>query len=153
MNPVHLLMEVPLLRVGQPMGEAVPIIVDAEIPALPIVADDGTYHGLFGEREFMTALFPGYLGQLRHAGFVPHSLDAAVKRRLNCLAEPVEVHANHDRIEIEPGYSDANLAEVFLHHRVLVAPVVDEQRRVLGVVTRSAFFAGLVERLPPAPEA
>ena len=32
--------------------------------------------GIFGEREFITALFPGYVGSLRHAASVPKSIDA-----------------------------------------------------------------------------
>ena len=41
---------------------------------------------------------------------------------------------------------DESVAEVFLHHRVLIVPVT-EGGRVVGVVTRSAFFRALAERV------
>jgi hypothetical protein len=34
-------------------------VIDAELPALPAIEEDGRFAGLFGEREFMAALFPG----------------------------------------------------------------------------------------------
>jgi len=50
--------------------------------------------------------------------------------------------------EIREGHSDAQLAETFLHHRVLIAPVLDAHRQVTDIVTRSA-FAALAERVDP----
>ena len=43
-------------------------------------------------------------------------------------------------------YSDVQVAEIFLHHRVLMIPVV-EDGRVVGVITRSDFFERLADRL------
>ena len=142
----RLLREAPLLRTTQPVAEAVRAVLDAGLPALPVVDDDGSYAGIFGEREFMGAFFPGYLGELHGAGFVPHTLDEAIERRAGALAEPVERHLNRERIALGEDYSDAGLAERFLHHRVLIVPVLDRARRVAGVVTRGDFFRALVER-------
>jgi CBS-domain-containing membrane protein len=49
-------------------------------------------------------------------------------------------HMNTERIEVATEFSDAQIAQTFLHHRVLIVPVVDAERRVLGVMTRSDFF-------------
>ena len=46
---------------------------------------------------------------------------------------------------VEDDYSDTQLAELFLHHRVLVIPVATEGR-VHAVVTRHDFFQTLVGR-------
>jgi CBS domain-containing protein len=146
----HLLREVPLLRATQLVGEAVRAVVDSGLPALPVVGEDGAYAGIFGEREFMGAFFPGYFGELHGAGFVPRTLDEAIERRAACLAEPVERHLNSEHIALGEDYSDAGLAERFLHHRVLIVPVLDGRRRVTGVVTRSEFFRALVERAAAA---
>jgi CBS domain-containing protein len=55
--------EVPLLRDDERLREAVSQIIEADMPALPVVDGDGRLVGIFGEREFIGALFPGYLGQ------------------------------------------------------------------------------------------
>ena len=41
---------------------------------------------------------------------------------------------NTEHIDVGADFSDAQVAEIFLHHRVLIVPVVDE-RRVVGVIT------------------
>jgi CBS domain-containing protein len=143
--------EASLLTAEEPTGDAVRKVIDSGLPALPVV-DGGKLVGIFGEREFITALFPGYLKELNYAGFVPHSLDRALEKRQSCRAEPVSQHMNTEHVEVEGDYSDAQLAENFLHHRVLIVPVVTEGR-VTGVITRADFFRVLAERFLEKGEA
>jgi CBS domain-containing protein len=143
--------ESPVLDAAEEIGSAVRKVVDSGLPALPVVDRDKLV-GIFGEREFITALFPGYLKELSYAGFVPGSLDKALEKRQSCRYEPVSQHMNAEHVEVGDGYSDAQLAENFLHHRVLIIPVVSGGR-VSGVVTRSDFFVALAERFLDKPEA
>ena len=53
---------------------------------------------------------------------------------------------NTEHIDVGTDFSDAQVAEIFLHHRVLLVPVVDD-RRVIGVITRNDFFRALAERV------
>ena len=140
--------EVPLLRSDQDLGSAAQAVVQAGLPALPVVDDRGRYVGILGEREFIGAFFPGYLGELRYVAFVPHTLDEALDQRSECGGDPVSRHMNTEHIDARPHCSDAQLAETFLHHRVLIVPIVD-RREVRGVVTRWDFFRALAERLRP----
>lgn len=135
----------PLLEVDHPVGDALEVMLGAELPALPVVERDGKFFGIFGEREFISALFPGYLGSLRSAAFVPHSIDDVIDRRLECGQDPVARHANTEQIAVGPDYSDAQLAETFLHHRVLIIPVLEDEQ-VSAVITRSDFFRALAGR-------
>ncbi len=139
------LKEVPTLEVGQPVTDALETMLAAEVPALPVVRADATFFGIFGEREFINAVFPGYFGQLRSAAFVPHAIDDVIDRRLGCGREPVSKFANTEHVDVGPDYSDAQLAETFLHHRVLIIPVIKD-RRVAGIVTRTDFFQALAKR-------
>jgi CBS-domain-containing membrane protein len=138
--------DVPLLRTDEPVREAVAKVVGAELPALPVIDARERYAGIFGEREFITAIFPGYLKSLGYAGFVPKSAEDALEKRRGCSAEPVAKHMNDEHIDVAPEFSDLQLAEIFIHHRVLVIPVVDAGR-VCGLVTRTDFFRALAERL------
>ncbi len=142
-----LVREVPTLRSEQEVGDAVLEIVGSGLPALPVVDDAGRLYGVFGERELIGALFPGYFQQLRSARFVPHSIDEVIEQRLECRRDPVGRYANVEPIAAGTDWSDAQLAETFLHHRALIVPILDEDDRVRGVVTRSDFFKALAERL------
>ena len=137
--------EVPLLREDMTVEEAVGVILDSGLPALPVVDRDAAFAGIFGEREFMAALFPGYVRELRFAGFVSKSLDEALEKRAACRREAVGRHMNTEHVDVPADASDVQVAETFLHHRVLIVPV-RQGGRVVGVITRSDFFAGLAAR-------
>ena len=135
----------PLLHTGDRVEAAVRQVLDAQLPALPVVDAGERFAGIFGEREFMEALFPGYLKQLKGAAFLTRSLDEALEKREGCRVEAVERYMNTEHVEVDGDFSDAQVAEVFLHHRVLVIPVVSGGR-VEGLITRRDFFRALAER-------
>jgi CBS domain-containing protein len=135
----------PLLHVEEPVGAAVEKLLDTDLPALPVVGEDQRYAGIFGEREFVGAIFPGYLDELKHAGFLRRSLDEALAKRETCRHEPVGQHMNTEHIDVSPDFSDSEVAEIFLHHRVLIVPIVDDGR-VMGLITRHGFFRAVAER-------
>lgn len=142
--------EVPALREDERLADALARIVEVDVPALPVVDSEGRLLGIFGEREFIGALFPGYLKTLGYAGFVRRSLDEALEKRATCGDEPVAKHMNTDHIDVTEEFSDTELAEIFLHHRVLIIPIVDGGR-VSGIVTREDFTRELAQRLPAPP--
>ncbi len=143
--------EVDPLDADEPIGSAAPKVVEAELPGLPAVERDGTFAGIFGEREFMAALFPGYVGELASAAMISRSIDETIERRLDCRQEPIRRYLTTDHVVVHDDYSDTQLAEIFLHHRVLVIPIATEGR-VHAVVTRGDFFRALVERLESSAE-
>jgi len=142
--------EVPSLHDDERLADAVAKLLEIDVPALPVVDARSRLLGIFGEREFIGALFPGYLKTLGYAGFVPRSLDVALEKRATCIDEPVGKHMNTEHIDVGEDFSDTQLAEIFLHHRVLIIPIVDAGR-VTGIVTREDFSRALAERLTPPP--
>lgn len=131
--------EVPLLLETAPVRSAVEQLLATGQAGLPVVDDRQRYAGVFGEREFMTALFPGYLKEISYAGFVPRALEEVFEKRRQCAEESIGDHMLTEHVDVGPDFSDLQVAETFLHHRVLIVPVVDEGR-VLGIITRSDFF-------------
>ncbi len=138
--------DAPLLYADDPLADATPILLESGLPALAVVDRDERLVGIFGEREFMTAAFPGYLKELKFAGFVSHSLDDALERNEACRQDPVSKHMNTEHIDVGADYSDLQIAETFIHHRVLILPVIDHGI-VKGIITRSDFFAIAAKRL------
>jgi CBS domain-containing protein len=141
-----ILRDAPLLYADDAIADATPILLESGLPALAVVDRDERFVGIFGEREFMTAAFPGYLKELKFAGFISHTLDDALERNDACRQDPVAKHMNTEHVDAGPDYSDLQIAETFIHHRVLIVPVVDNGT-VKGIVTRSDFFAIIAKRL------
>jgi CBS domain-containing protein len=140
-----LLRDAPVLHVGDTVGHSVRALLESGLPALPVVDERERLYGIFGEREFMAAVFPGYLNILKYAGFVKKDVESALEKRRECTREAVREYANTEHVDVPTDFSDAQVAETFLHHRVLLVPVTDEGR-VVGVITRSDFFRSVAER-------
>jgi len=138
--------DAPVLAHDTTVRSAVRALLASELPALPVTGADGRYAGIFGEREFIGALFPRYVQHLGYAGFVPQSMEAVLDKRRGALAEPVIAYANTEHVDVAEDVSDVALAETFLHHRVLVVPIT-QNGEVRGIVTRADFFARLAGRL------
>jgi CBS domain-containing protein len=145
-----LLRESPTVRDTDHVTAAVEALLATDLPALPVLDARDRLAGIFGEREFLGAAFPGYLRELKHAGFVRRSLDEALEKRDECRTEPVGRHMNSEHIAVERDFSDLAVAEIFLHHRVLLVPVTDDGR-LAGVITRADFFRSVAERFLAKP--
>jgi CBS domain-containing protein len=139
------LREIEPLRADELIGPAARKVIDLGLPALPAVEDDGGFAGIFGEREFLTALFPGYVGELASGAMISRSADETIERRSHCSNEPIRKYLTTDHVLVEDDYSDTQLAEIFLHHRVLIAPIATAGK-VHAVITRHDFFCELVGR-------
>jgi CBS domain-containing protein len=139
------LREIEPLDADDRVGRAAQRVVEAGLPALPAVESDGRFAGIFGEREFMAALFPGYVSELSSSAMISRNMDDTIDRRLECAIEPIRKYLTKDAVLVEDDYSDTQLAELFLHHRVLVIPIATSGR-IHAVVTRQDFFHALVNR-------
>jgi CBS domain-containing protein len=139
------LREIKPLDADELVGPAARRVIDEGLPALPAVEKDGSFAGIFGEREFMGALFPGYMKELASAAMISRSVDETIERRRSCSEEPIRTYLTTDHVLVEDTYSDAQLAELFLHYRVLIVPIATAGR-VHALVTRSDFFRELVDR-------
>jgi len=140
-----LIRDAPLLHNGDTVVEATKALLASDLPALPVVDERERLVGIFGEREFLGAVFPGYLKELKHAGFVRRSLDEALEKRDECRVEPISRHMFTEHVHVDRDFSDLAVAEIFLHHRVLIVPVTDDGR-VIGVITRADFFRSVAQR-------
>lgn len=137
--------EIEPLHADDLIGPAARRVIEEGLPGLPAVEDDGSFAGIFGEREFMAALFPAYVGELSSAAMISRSVDETIERRSQCAFEPIRSYLTTDHVLVEDDYSDTQLAEIFLHHRVLIVPIATKGR-VHAVVPRHAFFSLLAER-------
>lgn len=138
--------EIEPLPAEEPVGSATRKVIESGLPGLPAIDADGKFAGIFGEREFMEALFPGYMNTLHSAAVVSRTIDETIERRTGCTEEPISEYLTTDHVVVEDEHSDTQLAELFLHHRVLVIPIATEGK-IHAVVTRNDFFRALAARV------
>jgi CBS domain-containing protein len=147
-----LLRDAPVLREDDTVAEATRALLESDLPALPVVDARDRLVGIFGERELLGAVFPGYVKELKHAGFVRRSLDEVLEKRVECRAEAVREHVNTEHVRVDRDFSDLGVAEIFLHHRVLLIPVTEDDR-IVGIITRADFFRSVATRFLGADDA
>src|SRR5688500_3866084 len=147
-----LLREAPTGRDTDHVEAAAAVLIDTDLPALPVLDARDRVVGIFGEREFLGAVFPGYVKELKHAGFVRRSLDEALEKRDECRTETVDRHMYTEHVHVDRNFSDLAVAEIFMHHRVLIVPVTHDGR-VVGVITRADFFRSVAKRFLEKGEA
>jgi CBS-domain-containing membrane protein len=140
-----LLRDTPVVRADDTVEAAVRALLESDLPALPVVDERDRLLGIFGEREFLGAVFPGYVKELKHAAFVKRSLEDALEKRSSCRSQAVREFVNTEHVDVGPDFSDIEVAEIFLHHRVLLVPVADDGT-VIGVITRGDFFRSVADR-------
>ena len=140
-----LLREAPLLHVTDTVADTVRVLLDADLPALPVVDERERLYGIFGEREFLGAVFPGYLKELKYAGMIKRDLEDALEKRQQCRHDEVRKYVHTEHVDVGSDFSDTQVAEIFMHHRVLIVPVTDHDR-VVGVITRADFFRSVAQR-------
>ncbi len=127
-------------------GEAAAALRESRLPAIAVVDAKERVVGLFTDVDLLRGLFPAYLGELRYAAFVPDTLDEAVADSSERRHEPVSKYMNTEHIDVPSDWSDSQIAETFLHHRVLIIPVAD-RGQVKGIITRWDFFNAVADRL------
>jgi CBS domain-containing protein len=142
--------EIEPLKAGDTVAHAARRVIGAGLPALPVVEEDSSFAGIFGEREFIAAVFPGYVQTLTWAAWIPEAVDQGIKLREDCLAEPIRGYLTTEDVAVEGDRSEVAVAETFLHHRVLIVPITTKGA-VRAVVTRSDFFRALAKRLSLVP--
>ncbi len=138
--------EIEPLSADDPVGLAARRVIAERLPALPAVEPDGSFAGIFGEREFMLALFPGYLKELASSAMIKRSIDDTIDRREGCADESIREYLTTDHVMVGDDYADTHLAELFLHHRVLIIPIATEGK-LHALVTRNDFFTTLADRV------
>ncbi len=138
--------EIEPLSIDDPVGLAARRVMSEGLPALPVTDSDGSFVGIFGEREFMLALFPGYVSELASSAMISRTIDDTIERRVGCAEEPIRDYLTTDHVLVEDDYADTQLAELFLHHRVLIIPIATGGR-LHAIVTRNDFFKELAERV------
>ncbi len=147
-QPVH------TVHPQMPLTEAAHLLVRERISGLPVVDDDGHLVGIITEADFLRAL--GVPAHEPH-----HSLWQTLESLFRHLAhhgemeapsDPVTEHMVKNVVCVGPEQDIQDVIEVMKQHSVKRVVVCDDDRRVLGMITRSdlvrLFFDRYIEARP-----
>lgn len=140
----HLPLEPVSVPVTATFAEAALELTRTRLPAIAVLAGDGTVAGVFTSDGLLRGSYPGYLAELRHTAFLEDDEGALAERAEEVRDTPVAEFLE----EVEPldaSDSRVHAAERLLHAKVEALPVV-EGGRFVGMLSIEVLCAAAVER-------
>ena len=131
--------------VSATFADAARALSASRLAALAVV-DEGRVVGLFTDEELLLGVSPRYLDELRHTAFLETELPSLRERAREVREEPVSRHMRK-AVTIELEGSSMHAAERFVHCDEGALPVVDEDDRFVGMLSRTEFAHALLKRL------
>jgi CBS-domain-containing membrane protein len=130
-------------------AEASEVLHDSTLPAIAVLKDDHTVVGLFGAKELIRGIFPGYLSELRHRISIPDDLPGMAAHVAEVGVESVtEYMVEPHTVDIDTT-SAVNIAEDLLHSDIRAVAVL-EDGRYIGVIGALRFCWLVYSSLAPS---
>ncbi len=123
-----------------PINDAIHLLAERKISGLPVVNDEGKLVGVLSESDLMWresgVTPPAYIMVLDSVIYLENP--ARYERELHkALGQTVkEVMTEKSITTIRPDQPLAKAAQLLLHRDIRRLPVVDEQNRLVGILTR-----------------
>lgn len=115
--------------------ELIFILDNAKMSDMPIVDEEGKLIAFISAKDVIKAALPGYFEMLHSASFIP-DMNQFAKKLAQIADEPVEKHMHTDVICVEVDDDDLQAADLIIRKNLKSLPVVDVERRLVGVVRR-----------------
>ena len=132
------------LQLGDTVRNAARRLSQEHFTDLPVVDEEGIIKGIFGEKEVIGSLFPTYLDELKDTTFVISDFEDHSGHVRDVMNKPVEHYMRTEYATLPDDFSAMHCAELFLHRRQGVIPLVREDKPV-GLVRRSDLGRVIIE--------
>ncbi|GAB4441092.1 MAG: CBS domain-containing protein [Chloroflexi bacterium OHK40] len=123
------------INIAAPLSEALALMREHDVRRLPAVIDTGELRGIITQGDIRGA------DVLRLAGLDPLDIAEALRQ-----VKVYEVMTEQP-IAITPETSLREAALLMIENKIGGLPVVDDQQRVIGIITESDLFEILVQQL------
>jgi CBS domain-containing membrane protein len=130
-----------------PLGEVAETMARNNVSGLPVVESDGSVAGLITEKDFLRRLAPQNQGSLM--GVIAACLQAAGQTALALREKWAEDIMTSPALTLREDASLGEILRLFRERTINRAPVLNEQGRLTGIVTRAdvlRILAGYTEK-------
>lgn len=117
------------------VSQVIYLLHQSGLASLPVVDEDGCVVGVISERDLIRAVLPGYVDMLQSVAFLP-SLDQLSRRLHEIGFKPVAEFMTADVVATRPDDNDLHVADLMIRKGLKQIPVLDDQKRLVGVVRR-----------------
>ncbi len=114
------------------------------LSGVPVVSEDMRVVGFVGEEDIVKAIVPGYFSLLESTVFLPDMNQ--LFRNLNLIKDkPVSQLMKSPALVVNENASITHVADLMIRSNMKVLAVVDDQNRLVGVVSRTNILMAILE--------
>ena len=117
--------------------DALKLLHDSGLPAIAVLSEDGGVVGLFGAKEVLRGLFPGYLDELKHSAFIADDLPGLQQHLIEVSTEPV-TEFMAEPLVVDTDTSAIHIAEQLVHSDIR-AIALTENGQFIGMLGAHRF--------------
>ena len=136
--------EVKPLQLNDTIRDAARRLSQEHFTDLPVVDRGGRIRGIFGEKEVIGSLFPTYLDTLTDTTFVGVDFEDHAEHVRRMMGLPIEDYMRTEYATLPADFSAMHCAELFLHRRQGVIPLIQDDKPV-GLIRRSDVGRAIIE--------
>lgn len=115
--------------------EAMELLFKHKISGLPVLDKKGSLIGMFTEKDILKTVLPGYVEQV--GKFIYEDDPKIIKKKMQGLDKiKVKEIMRKDVVTISKETSLSEAARLMLTQKIRRVPVVDEDKKVIGIVAR-----------------
>ncbi|SHH45928.1 CBS domain-containing protein [Thermosipho atlanticus DSM 15807] len=111
------------------------ILSRQKVTGVPVVNEDYKVVGFISENDIIRAALPSYFSLLQSASFIP-DLNQFVRNLKKISNKPVSGIMTKPAIVIKESTPLLHAADLMIRHSLKILPVVDDEERLIGVITR-----------------
>ena len=123
--------------------EALKILLENEVPGLPVVDEDGLLVGFVTDGHLLASALPEYLKVMADVSFVSEAGDQWVDYFSESAERPVSEVMSKQVSQVNLGTSEVVAAHKMVHDGVSSVVVTDDGK-VVGIVTRLDLYSAIV---------
>lgn len=127
--------EVISIKPNDKIRDALSFLFKTKISGLPVIDFQGKLVGMFTEKDILSNILPSYIERV--GKFVYEENPKSIKKKLEDLANlEVSKIMRKDVVTVGEDTSLCEVAHLILTQRVRRIPVLDKERKVVGIVAR-----------------
>jgi CBS domain-containing protein len=130
-----------------PTREALKIMLENRIPAVPVIDGEGRLEGIVTDALLLESAVPRYLKYMERFSFVSEEADTWVHYMTEAVNKPVREVMSREVSQMELGHSEIEAAHKMVHDGV-PSVVITENGKPVGVVSRLDLYAAIVGLVP-----
>lgn len=124
--------------------EASEVLLENNVPGVPVVDEEGLLVGFVTDGNLLDSALPQYMKIMEDVSFVSEAGDRWVDYFAGSADRPVSEVMSEEVSSVELGTSEVVAAHKMVHDGVS-SVVVTEGGKVVGIVTRLALYAAIID--------